>query len=212
MNPHEHWNQIYQQKSPQQLSWTRSHLDFSLAWIERTTPDREARILDVGGGISTLGDDLWERGYRNLSVLDLAPAAMEQLAQRTAGRVTCLVGDVTRYPFPRAGYDVWHDRAVFHFLTEPAARAAYIRQVLHALRPGGHILIATFGPQGPEKCSGLPVVRYTPGEIHTQFGPAFHFLGSHTELHVTPFGTEQQFVYCFCTLPDSPSAWETPSI
>ncbi|MDX2268658.1 MAG: class I SAM-dependent methyltransferase [Bryobacter sp.] len=200
MNQPEHWNQIYRQKTPQQMSWTRSHLDLSLAWIERSTPDRTAHILDVGAGVSTLCDDLWERGYRNLSVLDLAPAAMEQLGQRTAGRVTCLVGDVTTFPFAQGAYDLWHDRAVFHFLTDPAARAAYVRQVEHALRPGGHILIATFGPQGPEKCSGLPVVRYTPEQLHEQFGPGFQFLGSHSEMHTTPFGTEQQFVYCFCSL------------
>ncbi len=115
-----------------------------------------------------------------------------------ADRARWLVGDITQAELPERRYDVWHDRAVFHFLLEPAQRAAYVRQVARAMRPGGSVIVATFGPEGPTKCSGLDIVRYDADGLHDQFGPAFRLVESRTELHRTPFGTTQQFVYCFC--------------
>ena len=115
-----------------------------------------------------------------------------------AERVSWVVGDVTGAALLEAGYDFWHDRAVFHFLREPEARQRYVAQVRRALKPGGHILVATFGPQGPERCSGLDVVRYDAAGIHGEFGPDFERLDSLTEVHATPWGSEQQFVYCLC--------------
>jgi len=117
-----------------------------------------------------------------------------------AQRVQWLVGDVTQAPLPAQAYDIWHDRAVFHFLTEPAQRAAYVAQVRHAVRPGGHVIVAAFGPEGPLQCSGLPVVRYAPGELHAQFGGAFELIEHQAEEHHTPGGAVQPFVYCLCVM------------
>lgn len=109
-----------------------------------------------------------------------------------------MIGDVTAVELEGSRYDVWHDRAVFHFLTDAKDRAAYVRQVAHAVKLGGHVIVATFEPEGPEKCSGLDVVRYDVGSLHSEFGPKFRVLESVTELHETPWGVPQQFMYCLC--------------
>lgn len=201
MSEQDHWDKVYRTKAPDAVSWYRAHLERSLALIARAAPDRSAAIIDVGGGESTLVDDLLAGGYRNLSVLDLSPTAIEVARARTgeAGRqVTWLVADVTTADLTPQAYDVWHDRAVFHFLTEPDRRAAYVRQVARSVKPGGHVIVATFGPEGPVKCSGLDVVRYDAGSLHGEFGASFRLIESATELHQTPFGTTQQFLYCYC--------------
>ncbi|MBK7472989.1 MAG: class I SAM-dependent methyltransferase [Betaproteobacteria bacterium] len=201
MNEQGHWDKVYSTKAPDAVSWYRAHLERSLALIERAAPDRSAAIIDVGGGESTLVDDLLAGGYQNVSVLDISPTAIEVARARTgeAGRqVTWLVADVTAAELPPQAYDVWHDRAVFHFLTAPDQRAAYVRQVARAVKPGGHVIVATFGPEGPVKCSGLDVVRYDAGSLHGEFGARFRLIESATELHQTPFGTTQQFLYCYC--------------
>ena len=201
MSEQDHWDKVYRTKAPDAVSWYRAHLERSLALIARAAPDRSAAIIDVGGGESTLVDDLLAGGYRNLSVLDLSPTAIEVARARTgeAGRqVTWLVADVTTADLMPQAYDVWHDRAVFHFLTEPDRRAAYVRQVARSVKPGGHVIVATFGPEGPVKCSGLDVVRYDAGSLHGEFGASFRLIESATELHQTPFGTTQQFLYCYC--------------
>lgn len=201
MSEQDHWDKVYRTKAPDAVSWYRAHLERSLALIARAAPDRSAAIIDVGGGESTLVDDLLAGGYRNLSVLDLSPTAIEVARARTgeAGRqVTWLVADVATADLTPQAYDVWHDRAVFHFLTEPDRRAAYVRQVARSVKPGGHVIVATFGPEGPVKCSGLDVVRYDAGSLHGEFGASFRLIESATELHQTPFGTTQQFLYCYC--------------
>jgi SAM-dependent methyltransferase len=209
-----HWENVYRTKAPDQVSWYRPHLDRSLAMIRAVAPDRAAAIIDVGGGEATLVDDLIADGYGDVTVLDLSARALEVARERLGDRgrrAHWLVGDVTTTALPPARYDVWHDRAVFHFLTTPEARTAYVRQVLAATRPGAHVLVATFGPEGPTKCSGLDVVRYDAASLHDQFGRAFRLVRSETETHETPFGTTQQFVYCLCRIDVGASAPSRPA-
>jgi SAM-dependent methyltransferase len=203
MAEQEHWEAIYGAKGPKDVSWYQPHLDRSLTFIDQAKLAPDAPVIDVGGGASTLVDDLLARGYRDITVLDLSAAAIAQAQARLgehADRVTWIVGDVTRVELPEQRYEFWHDRAVFHFLTEQEARDRYVSRVRHALKPGGHIVVATFGPDGPERCSGLPVARYSPEGIHEQFGNQFAKIGSDGELHHTPWGSEQEFVYCYCRL------------
>ena len=199
MDKQAHWERVYGTKAPTEVSWFRPHLETSLDLIERVAGDRSASIIDVGGGESTLVDDLIAKGYQNITVLDISNTAIEHSRKRlgpASQQVTWLVGDITQADLPTHSYDVWHDRAVFHFLTEPAQRAAYVHQVASAVRPGGHVIIGVFGPEGPLKCSGLDVIRYDAASLQAEFGPRFHLMDSSTELHSTPFGTTQQFLYC----------------
>jgi SAM-dependent methyltransferase len=200
-----HWERVYATKKPSEVSWYRAHLDVSLRLITGATRDTSARIVDVGGGESTLVDDLLAHGYRDVTVLDLSATALD-VARRRLGAsgdgVQWLCGDVTTYPLPGNAYDVWHDRAVFHFLTGGTERARYVRQVLRSVKPGGHVIVATFGPEGPTRCSGLDVVRYDPASLHGAFGARFELVDHVTEAHETPWGTVQQFVYCYCHVRD----------
>jgi 2-polyprenyl-3-methyl-5-hydroxy-6-metoxy-1,4-benzoquinol methylase len=196
-----HWENVYQTKAVDEVSWYRPHLETSLTLIEHATPGTGSAVIDVGGGEATLVDDLVERGYSDVTVLDISQAAIDV----AKGRVGCagasvhwIAGDITAVELEAARYDVWHDRAVFHFLTSPDDRAAYVRQVARSVRIGGHVIIATFGLDGPEKCSGLDVVRYNAESLHGEFGRKFRLLESITELHETPWGAPQQFMYCFC--------------
>jgi 2-polyprenyl-3-methyl-5-hydroxy-6-metoxy-1,4-benzoquinol methylase len=201
MDARSHWDAVYTTKAPDAVSWYRPHLEKSLEIIERIARDRSVSIIDVGGGESTLVDDLLARGYQSVAVLDVSPTAIEVTKRRlgqTADRVQWVVGDITNVELPSNAYDVWHDRAVFHFLTTMEQRVAYVRQVARAVKPGGHVLVSTFGPEGPTKCSGLEVVRYDADSLHAQFGIGFRLLESLKELHNTPFGTTQQFLYCLC--------------
>ena len=194
----QHWETVYRTKAPDAVSWYRPHLDTSLALIERAAPNRNTAVLDVGGGASTLVDDLLARGYRDLSVLDISAAALNVARERlgeAADKATWLVADLLDAPLSQARYDLWHDRAVFHFLTEVEQRARYLRQLTRALKPGGHAVLATFGPQGPLKCSGLDTVRYDAGELARVLGDDFTLVDSTLECHATPFGTTQQFLY-----------------
>lgn len=203
MSTQVHWERIYGTKAADEVSWFRPHLETSLALIERSSMDRSARIIDVGGGESTLVDDLLASGYRNVTILDISQTAIDVTKGRlgnAADGVEWLVADVTKVEFHADAYDIWHDRAVFHFLTESAARAAYVERVAQAVRPGGHVVIGTFGPEGPTKCSGLEVQRYDAEALHGEFGPRFRLIDSLKELHQTPFGTTQQFLYCFCVV------------
>jgi 2-polyprenyl-3-methyl-5-hydroxy-6-metoxy-1,4-benzoquinol methylase len=201
MDTKTHWERIYGTKAPETVSWYRPHLETSLTLIERAARDKLASTIDVGGGESTLVDDLLVRGYQNITVLDISQTAVDVTRKRlglAAEQVHWLVTDVTVAELERGAYDVWHDRAVFHFLTAIEQRVAYVRNVAHAVRPGGHVIISTFGPEGPDKCSGLDVVRYDAESLHEQFGARFHLVESSRELHLTPFGTTQQFLYCYC--------------
>ena len=163
MNVQNHWERIYGTKAPEAVSWYRPHLELSLKLIERAAPDFSASIIDVGGGESTLVDDLLARGYNNVTVLDVSQTAIDVSKKRlgeASDRVKWLVVDITKAKLAPGAYDVWHDRAVFHFLTTIDERTAYVRQVAHAVKPGGRVIVSTFGPEGPTKCSGLDVVRY----------------------------------------------------
>jgi 2-polyprenyl-3-methyl-5-hydroxy-6-metoxy-1,4-benzoquinol methylase len=198
-----YWEKVYGSKAPDQVSWYRRHLERSLSLIERATGSLSAAIIDVGGGESTLVDDLLSRNYQNITVLDVSQTAIDVTKRRlkeSAERVHWITADVTKTNFAPKAYDVWHDRAVFHFLTSIEQRVAYIGKVARAVKPGGHVIVATFGPEGPTKCSGLDVIRYDAESLHDQFGRRFRLVESFNELHHTPFGTDQQFLYCFCRI------------
>jgi SAM-dependent methyltransferase len=146
-------------------------------------------------------------GYRDPTVLDVSGAALAAARKRLGKRaesVSWIEADILAAELPPRAYDVWHDRAVFHFLTEPSARATYVETVLRAVKPGGYVIVATFAEDGPTKCSGLPVARYRPDELHAEFGDPFTLLRHEKELHRTPFGTVQQFVYCHCLRNPAP--------
>jgi len=201
MDAQTHWEKIYTEKAADAVSWYRPHLETSLALIDEVASGRSAFIIDVGGGESTLVDDLIARGYQNITVLDISQTAIDANRKRlgkASEPVHWLVGDITKADMAPFAYDVWHDRAVFHFLTSASDRVAYVRQVARAVRPGGSVIVSTFGPEGPVKCSGLEVVRYDVESLHREFGVHFRLLGSSKELHRTPFGTIQQFLYCYC--------------
>ncbi|HEV2484842.1 MAG TPA: class I SAM-dependent methyltransferase [Terracidiphilus sp.] len=203
MTLQDHWERIYQTKSPVETSWFQPHLQTSLDWISEAAPDRSASIIDVGGGESTLADDLLTRQYCFLTVLDIAEAAIRKSQDRlgaAAKNINWLAGNVTGVALRQRAYDVWHDRAVFHFLTEPDRRMAYVRQLSSSLKIGGHVVIATFGPQGPEKCSGLVTRRYNAESLQLELGQDFRLVRSEVVEHQTPFGTAQQFLYCHFTL------------
>ena len=194
-----HWDRVYAAKKPDQVSWFRPHLETSLALIERATRgDLASSIIDVGGGASTLMDDLLLRGYRNLTVLDISQAALDTARERlgpNANRVRWLRADITQADLEEQAFDVWHDRAVFHFLVNEWDRRAYMQALERAMKPGGNVVIATFGPQGPTKCSGLETVRYGAESLQVEMGERLELLESFLEAHTTPSGLPQQFLY-----------------
>ena len=198
MSTRTHWDTVYRTKAADQVSWYRAHLERSLAFIEAAAPDPAAAIIDVGGGESTLVDDLVRRGHRDVTVLDVAPSAIAAAKARlgaAAEHVHWLVADITTVELPLQRYDLWHDRAVFHFLIHPEDRAAYVRQALRAVRRGGYVVVATFGPQGPEKCSGLPVQRYDPAALSRTVGDAFELVDQCAHRHATPWDGVQSFQF-----------------
>lgn len=199
-----HWEKVYQTKSPDAVSWFQEQASKSLEIILSVGETSDARIIDVGSGASTLLDDLLTDGFKHVSALDLSASALE-VSRRRLGplsqNVTWITGDIRAVDLPGQTYDIWHDRAVFHFLTEPADRIAYVRQVVKSVKHGGHVIVATFAPDGPEQCSGLPVVRYDPNQLHNEFGPEFELLEHASEEHKTPWGSVQHFVYCHFRVP-----------
>jgi SAM-dependent methyltransferase len=199
MQSKEHWERVYATKPADGVSWFQEHAGTSLRLIRAAGVPPAARIIDVGGGASTLVDDLLHGGYTSLTVLDLSGTALEKSKARLgagASRVDWLEGDVTQLALPRDAYDVWHDRAAFHFLIDAEDRRTYVAQALHAVRPGGHVIVATFAEDGPTRCSELAVVRYSPAALHAEFGDSLELLEQCLEEHLTPFGTKQKFVYC----------------
>lgn len=241
MGERAHWEAVYREKTPQEWSWYRPHLESSLAWIEEAVPDRLAPILDVGAGASTLVEDLLARGYRRLTALDLSATALALSRQRLnlhldhhlnlhldqrvgtgqTARVQWIAANIITAPLPTAHYALWHDRAVFHFLTTPEAQQAYRRQLARSLAPGGTALLATFALDGPTRCSGLNVCRYDAASLtavlnagpHAEFPPptsqpsafhlpVFHLEESRIEEHQTPMGHTQRFLLArFRALP-----------
>jgi SAM-dependent methyltransferase len=201
MNNETHWETVFKSNAANAVSWYRPHLEISLDLIERRLPVRSASIIDVGAGESTLVDDLLARGYQEIAVLDVSKTAVEITKKRlgvAAEKVSWFVGDITQISLPFRSFDVWHDRAVFHFLVDPEQRKRYVQSVLSAVRPGGHVIVSAFGLDGPTKCSGLEVMRYDTEALHGEFGRRFRIEESSEELHRTPWGTAQQFVYCCC--------------
>ena len=192
-----HWDDVYQGKSATEVSWYQDSPDRSLALVDSTGIAKQAPIIDVGGGASTLVDHLLESGYSDVTVLDLASAAFDQARARLAARaveVDWVVSDLTRFR-PRRRYRLWHDRAVLHFLTEATDRERYVDVLRRALEPDGHVIIATFGPEGPKRCSGLDVRRYSVDLLSELLGTEFILQSHELENHQTPTGALQQFLY-----------------
>lgn len=201
MQSKDHWEKVYTTKATDAVSWFQTHAGLSLDLIKATGVSRDAAIIDVGGGASTLVDDLLANGYTDLTVLDLSSSALAAARNRLgakASNIRWIEADITKADLPAKRFDVWHDRAVFHFLTTPEDRAAYVQAVFRSVKPGGHVIVATFAEDGPSQCSGLPVMRYRADELHAEFGESFSLLKHEKEAHHTPSGTMQQFVYCYC--------------
>ena len=199
MRSEEHWEQAYASKPTEKLGWFAPHLQTSLDWIAELPLTPDAPIIDVGGGASTLADDLLEAGYQSLTVLDLSRRALSLAKARLgnkADEVCWIKGDVTSTKLPVAHFGLWHDRAVFHFLTDSEQQRKYRGQLRKALRPGGYLIIGTFAPEAPPRCSGLPVQRYTLEHLSNTFGSEFELQRHQNELHITPGGVEQMYLYC----------------
>ena len=201
MQSKEHWERVYATKSPDEVSWFQEHAALSLKLIREAAVPTTAAFIDVGGGASTLVDDLLADGFDNITVLDLSGAALAAAKVRIGARserVKWIEANILETQLPKHAFDVWHDRAVFHFLTSAKDHRAYVQAVLRAVKPGGIVIVATFAEDGPDKCSGLPVMRYGAKELHAEFGQPFQLLRHERETHVTPSGSEQKFVFCFC--------------
>lgn len=206
MSEKNHWDHIYTSKKSDEVSWFQPHAFASLELIKKLESNTDANIVDVGGGASMLVDDLLSSGYTNLKVLDISSAALDVAKSRLgekANIVEWMVEDVTKFSASKHSIDLWHDRAVFHFLNDPKQRENYVKAVLNAVKPGGHVIISTFSLDGPVECSGLPVERYDAKSLHKQFGEPFILLGHEYEAHQTPFGTNQKFIYCYCRVVNS---------
>jgi SAM-dependent methyltransferase len=192
-----HWQAVYLTKGEQQVSWSQADPQPSLRLIESAAADCHASIVDIGGGASRLVDALLGKGFDALTVLDLSEAALRTARERigaAGSTVQWIADDATAWRPPRP-FDVWHDRAAFHFLVEAGDRAAYVERLHHGVRAGGHAIIGTFAPDGPEKCSGLPVQRYDAAALGRAIGPAFELVAEVPHQHVTPWGTTQSFQF-----------------
>ncbi len=192
-----YWDERYRATTPEERSWTEPSPTSTLEILDRLDLAPDAPVVDVGGGASRLVDALLERGFSDLTVLDLAESALAEARARlgaAAGRVTWVGADVTAWE-PGRTYALWHDRAVFHFLVEPSARAAYRERLEGATVPGSYAVLATFAPDGPDTCSGLPVTRWAPAELAAEIGDAFEPLLEGRREHVTPWGSTQPFTW-----------------
>jgi ubiquinone/menaquinone biosynthesis C-methylase UbiE len=202
MDTKAHWENIYKTKEPTAVSWYQPRPDVSLRLIEKAAPDKASAIIDIGGGASTLVDHLLAEGYTRVAVLDISAEALKRAIRRigrsSAERVNWFEADITDIDLIEHQFDVWHDRAVFHFLTLPEDRTRYVETMTKALKPGGHLIIATFAADGPEQCSGLNVQRYGAAELQDVLGSAFELIETINETHQTPFGTGQKFIYGLC--------------
>lgn len=198
MNKKDHWENVYQKKNVDEVSWYQAHPECSLRLIQSVKLKPTANIIDVGGGASKLVDYLLDEGYQNLFVLDISGQALKKAKERLGDRyrkVQWIESDVTEY-YATKSYDLWHDRAVFHFLTNPEDRAKYLETMGRSLTASAYVVIATFALNGPEKCSGLPIERYNVASLKQTLGKNYQLLLSEEEIHQTPSGNPQQFVYC----------------
>ncbi len=194
-----HWERVYSSNATERLGWYEPHLQTTLNWMRELGLDKDARIIDVGGGASTLVDDLLDKEFQHLTILDLSERALSTVRTRlgaAADKVTWLEGDITSVQLPPEHYDLWHDRAVFHFLTNPKDRKKYAGSLDRALKNGGHVIIGTFAPEAPPRCSGLEVERYSPERLHEELGERLVLQKHRQELHVTPGGVKQMYLYC----------------
>ena len=192
-----HWETVYTTKGENEVSWFQDNPAPSLEMIELAKPGRSAAIIDIGGGASRLVDALLGRGFRHLAVLDISAAALDAAKARlgeAATKVQWIVADVTTWQ-PQQAFDIWHDRAAFHFLVDAADRAAYVGALKQALIPGGHAVIATFAIDGPEKCSGLEVARYDAAELASELGEEFTLIETRKHDHSTPWNSNQRFQF-----------------
>lgn len=194
----EHWEQVYGEKAPTSVSWYQGTPEPSLWALEHLNVRPGSSIIDIGGGASTFVEALLELGWNDITVLDIAAPALASAKSRlgaVADKVHWQVADITEWR-PTRNYDVWHDRAVFHFLTEAEQRAAYLGALGEGLSADGFLIMATFALDGPEKCSGLPVRRYDADSLAQELGPSFKPLESWKEEHTTPWGSKQAFTWC----------------
>ena len=194
----QHWDEVYIHKAIDQVSWYQRQPQPSLQWIERLAPERSLRILDVGGGASRLVDALVVAGYRDLAVLDISAAALSTARQRLgtcSEAVRWIAADILDVALHPSGFDLWHDRAVFHFLVEPCDRHRYVAQLRRSLRSNGRLVLATFAEDGPERCSGLPVQRHSVESLQKEFWDGLELLKHQRISHHTPSGAEQKFLY-----------------
>ncbi len=192
-----HWENVYTKKASSEVSWYQSVPEKSLELIRATRAPKNAAILDVGGGASTLVDHLLDAGFRDVSILDIASSAFTQSRKRLgdcAARAKWIEADITEFE-PTRDYAVWHDRAVFHFLTEAADRDRYLETLRKSLQTQGHLLLATFSADGPTRCSGLEVQRYSIEMLRALLEPHFNLRMHETEAHRTPMGGRQEFLY-----------------
>jgi SAM-dependent methyltransferase len=199
MMPETHWESIYSKNAPSSLSWFQEHPDCSIRLIRNQAGSKSAGIIDAGGGASTLVDHLLLAGFSNLTVLDLSPAALDVSKARlgsAAHGIRWIAGNILSCELPEKAFEIWHDRAVFHFLATEAERTAYTERVLRSLKPGGFLILAAFAGDGPERCSGLPVVRYTPEALAEALGSRFELLCHEDDFHRTPSGMVQHFIFC----------------
>ncbi|KHE93107.1 MAG: hypothetical protein SCABRO_01126 [Candidatus Scalindua brodae] len=197
-NCKEHWENVYGQKRPVEVSWYQVEPAVSLKLIASTEIDHAAKIIDVGSGASALVDKLLDQGFRNVTVLDISSKAIHYVQERLGRRaenVCWIEADVTEFK-SSVQYDFWHDRAVFHFLTDAEGRTQYVRRLEDAIKPGGHVVIAAFAIDGPPKCSELDVERYDPEKMKNELGESFELINSVSETHITPWNKQQKFIYC----------------
>lgn len=194
---HDHWNNVYASKGEAEVSWYQEMPAVSLELLDLAGADPRSAVIDIGGGLSRLADELLARGYRDVSVLDISGTALAAARARlgeAGDAISWIEADIVSWS-PDRQYDVWHDRAAFHFLIQPADQAAYAERLRSALRPGGHAIIGTFAPDGPEKCSGLPVARHDAQSLSAILGPAFSLVHTRRHAHVTPAGATQNFQF-----------------
>lgn len=198
----EHWERVYAERAVEDVSWFEEVPTPSLAMIEALDLSEDAPIVDVGGGASRLAEELWRRGHTDITVIDIAAEALRRAREEFAEskQIEWVAGDVRRYDFGRR-FALWHDRAVFHFMVTSDDRRAYLEVLRHSVRPGGDVLLATFGREGPERCSGLPVARHSPELLVAALDGIAELRSWHHEEHRTPSGEAQQFLYAHFVAP-----------
>lgn len=194
----QHWENVYHTKTPSEVSWTQDVPQTSLDFILSGNLSKTAGIIDIGGGDSKLADSLLEAGFTNITVLDISAKALERAQQRLGEKahlVKWIVQDITTFQ-PATSYDIWHDRATFHFLTAPEQVNRYLNIARQSINTGGYAIIGTFSTDGPEKCSGLSIKQYNENTLTDQLNNGFEKIRCITENHVTPFNTTQHFLFC----------------